>query len=484
MHTLRPPPTPATTAPVPRRLLLTAAALVVLALPAPAAAVVNGDPAAQGAYPGVAFVGVNSNGIGGIDEYCAGTLLGSRQILTAARCATTDPLGVELPEAAFRVFLGDVKLAEADEYPVADNDVHAEYDRSSGANDVALLTLGDPVAFPPVRVVEATETPAWAPGTLGRVLGWGEISGGFLSEVLRVGDVQVRADADCPNPGFDAALMLCAAGTPDTGSENPCEGDSGSPLLVPDGALFALAGVFSGDACATTGAPGLFARVGDEPLNTWVHERTPEADFELSHQPRANEAVTFTSTSTHPEGADYFTTFRWDLDNDGGFDDATGRSISHTYTQVGEAVAGLEASRPNGDVASIYYAFDVVELPGGTTTTPPPGATPATTVVPAPLATILNARRPKVRRGRFAIRVRFARSAPLGTAVVEAYRASRRIGIARTRVRRGATRRVSVKLTPTGRRMLRRDANGRMRVRVRVRVGRTVLRSKRLTIRR
>ena len=192
-----------------------------------------------------------------------------------------------------------------------------------------------------------------------------------------------------------------------------------------------------------------------------------------------------TSTSTHPEGADYFTTFRWDLDNDGEFDDATGRSISHTYTRLGEAVAGLEVSKENGDVASIYYAFDVMPLPPGTTTTTTtPNPNPTTTVVRAPLATILNARRPKVRRGRFSIRVRFARTAPRGTAVIEVYRASRRIGIARTRVRRGATKRVSVRLTPTGRRQLRRDADGRMRVRVRVRVGRNVLRSKRVTIRR
>jgi hypothetical protein len=464
---------------VPRRLLLIPALLAALALPAPAAAVVNGDAAAQGAYPGVAFVGRNTDGTGPLDEYCAGTLVGSRQILTAARCAVYG-LGQDLPEEGFEVRLGDVDLADATVHPVANNEVHPEYDDDTGANDVAMLTLEDPVDLPPVRVVEATETARWAAGTPARVLGWGEFNSGssFLSTYLRVGDVTVSDDAGCADPD----LRVCAAGA----EENPCEGDSGSPLLVPDGALFALAGVFSGDSCATTGAPGLFARVGDEPLSAWVHERTPEADFDLSHQPRANEAVTFTSTSTHPEGANYFTTFRWDLDNDGEFDDATGRSISHTYTQVGEAVAGLEASRANGDVASIYYAFDVMVLPGGTTTTttPPPSTNPTATVVPARLATILNARRPKVRRGRFAIRVRFARTAPRGTAVVEVYRASRRIGIARTRVRRGATRRVRVKLTPTGRRLLRRDANGRMRVRVRVRVGRTVLRSKRLTIRR
>ena len=71
-----------------------------------------------------------------------------------------------------------------------------------------------------------------------------------------------------------------------------------------------------------------------------------------------------------------------------------------------------------------------------------------------PLATILAARRPKVGDGRFGIRVRFARSAPAGTAVVEVIRTRRVIGIARARVLRGGTKRIRVKLTPSGRRQL------------------------------
>ena len=68
-----------------------------------------------------------------------------------------------------------------------------------------------------------------------------------------------------------------------------------------------------------------------------------------------------------------------------------------------------------------------------------------------PLATILAAKRPKVKRGHFRIRIRFAKTAPKGTAVVEVYRGGRRIGIARTKVKRGATKRVRVKLTRIGR---------------------------------
>jgi hypothetical protein len=101
------------------------------------------------------------------------------------------------------------------------------------------------------------------------------------------------------------------------------------------------------------------------------------------------------------------------------------------------------------------------------------------------LATISSARRPKVgRRGRFTIRVRFARTAPRGVAVIEVFRGKRKIGIARTRVLRGGEKRVKVKLTPAGRRRLQGSTTKRMKVRVRIRVGKQILRSKTLTLRR
>ena len=100
------------------------------------------------------------------------------------------------------------------------------------------------------------------------------------------------------------------------------------------------------------------------------------------------------------------------------------------------------------------------------------------------LATILATGRPRVRRGRFSLRISFAATAPSGTATIEVFRGKKKIGSARTRVRRGGSKRVSVKLTKTGRRLLRTSSSRRLRVRIRVRVGRRVLRTKQLTIRR
>jgi secreted trypsin-like serine protease len=506
-----------------RRLLgLPAAALLLaLVLAAPASAsvfqprIVNGTRAAQGEYPAQGFLLIDDDPSSpGPDAFCGGTLVGSRQFLTAAHCATQDLGGgvsIPLPASSFTVRLGNVdRRVTTDQYSAVNNDVNDAYDSRTLKNDSAMLTLNRPANYTPVRVVDDKEDALWAPGTSARIVGWGTTSSmGLSSNFLLKADVPIIPDGRCADdygPDFDPTVMVCAAdaeGTPPSSSHDTCQGDSGGPLLVPDGDFFADAGIVSwGVGCADPDNPGVYSRIGDEPLNSWVHSRTAEADFDLSEQPQINRPVTLTETAHHPEdapGAPYFTQFHWDLDNDGQFDDATGRQVTHTYTTAGEAVAGLEASKPGGDKASIYYSFDVIDpnAPGGggggggqsqtPASTPPVTAPPAVTppAKTGPLATILVSGRPKVKHRRFRIRVRFANAAPKGVAVIEIYRGKRRIGIARVTVRRGATKRVTVKLTPQGRRLLRRAAGKKLKIRVRVRVGSQVLRTKKnVTIRR
>ena len=480
-----------------RRLLLPLAAAVALFAPTSASAIVNGSPAEQGEFPAQGVLRADTDENPGFDRFCGGTLIGSRQFVTAASCVT-DPFGEEVSPAKLLVRLGDINRApaEPDDYLVTSYVKAPAYADSPPTNDAAVLTLARVANYEPVRVVDPTETDLSSPGTLATVLGWGRIgTAENFAQNLRKVDVPIAEDSRCATAygaAYKPDVMVCAAdplGTSTATARDFCEGDEGGPLLVPDGsstgALGGIASWHGTTACADPAHPGVYTQLTDGALNRWIHSKTPEADFDLSHQPRAGEPVTLTSTSRHPEGADYFTTFRWDLDNDGSFDDANGRAISHAFPTAGEAVAGLEASKPGGDKASIYYAFDVEPAPGGGTTTTITPVVPAITppAKKAPFATILAAKRPKVKRGHFPIRVRFAKTAPKGTAVIEVYRGGHRIGLARTKVKRGATKRVRVKLMRSGRRALSRSSTHRLKIRVRVRVGRTILRTKRLTIR-
>jgi hypothetical protein len=494
---------------VSRRRLLLITALVVLCLgsPAPASAIVHGTLAEQGEYPAQGYLGVDSDLNGDPNFACGGTLVGSRQFLTAAHCLISAG-GLALPVASFTVRLGDVDLADPtqDNYNVVDVDRHPGFLRASRRNDIAMLTLNRATGYEPMRVVDNNEDSVSGEGSLARVVGWGQISAsGPPSDLLQKGDVRI-GNAPCAaayGVQFEPTIMVCATPAPTTvpGNQDICIGDGGGPLLAPSGGFFVLAGVAARDTgCGDADQPATYARLGDDfpgsDLNSWVHDRTPEADFDFDHAPRANDPVTLTSTSRYPPrgpaGDDYFDTFKWDLDNDGAFDDALGKSVSHRYPTPGEAVTGVEASNAaEGDRAVVYYAFGVGPDPSVSTAETGTGAqsltTPPTAIArpPVRLATIFSAKRPKVgRRGRVTIRVRFARTAPRGIAVIEVFRAGRAIGIARTRVLRGGEKRVKVKLTPTGRRLLAAARTKRLKVRVRVRVQRTVLRSKTLTIRR
>jgi secreted trypsin-like serine protease len=77
--------------------------------------------------------------------------------------------------------------------------------------------------------------------------------------------------------GFDAKTMICA-GYPQGGTDT-CQGDSGGPLIVPvaSGALRLVGATSFGDGCAEAGKPGVYARVAEGPIRTFIQSFVPEA---------------------------------------------------------------------------------------------------------------------------------------------------------------------------------------------------------------
>jgi hypothetical protein len=478
-----------------RALILAVLLLGAFAVPAVAAndpRIVNGTTAGASEFPSQGFLLFQV----GPDLFsCGGTLVAPRKFLTAAHC-TVDDFNQPLPPENFNVYLGNTKvsvLRSGDPFFVDQVDVHPHYaeDASGHGNDVAMLTLDRIAPFDTTRVIKPGETALWAPNVNATIIGWGDTSeGGTSSNDLLKAQVPIRDDSVCSSAlsygtDFAPATMVCAGNPNGTTSSDTCQGDSGGPLLVPDGSAFVLTGVVSwGNGCNEPGFPGIYSRVGAPALNAWVRGRLYDVDFTVS-VPQASTPTSFAATAPGSSG------FSWDFDGNGTID-ATGASVSHTYPAAGSFEPVLSVTDPEGQPAEQRHTISVGNPPPPLVVPPPPvtpsvGNGPApqpTAVIQTQLATILALGKPKVRAGRFKLRINFAQDAPAGIAVIEVFRGKKKIGSARAAVRRGGSRQVSVKLNKTGKRLLRKSKSKRLKVKVQVRVKRQVLRSKTLTLRR
>ncbi|MEU8672290.1 MULTISPECIES: trypsin-like serine protease [Streptomyces] len=133
-------------------------------------------------------------------------------------------------------------------------------------NDVAVLTLFDPVAAKPLPVMANTDTGLYAPGTQAKVYGWGRTTStnDDISTTLRSATLPIVSDATCRGSygsSFVAGHMVCAGKTGATDAETvgACNGDSGGPLVIGG----KLAGIVSWGVldCVGEGAYSVFAKV-------------------------------------------------------------------------------------------------------------------------------------------------------------------------------------------------------------------------------
>jgi secreted trypsin-like serine protease len=255
-----------------RRTVVAAIVCVVFAAllptPAPAAPILGGQLASE-EYPFMVSVQTAPGG----DHFCGGSLVAKKIVLTAAHCAQG-----EKPEG-LQVMIGSHTLSDPGTVIGVKKIVAHEQYAKDETHDVALLYLKKAAKQKPIRLAGPTEKELWAPGSPSRVIGWGaEI---FLvgpgSDDLKEVDVPVVDDADCARMydntfGFDPLSMVCAGET--TGGKDSCQGDSGGPLMVRDDAEWIQMGVVSfGLGCGFPLFYGVYARVGDDDLRTWVQSR-------------------------------------------------------------------------------------------------------------------------------------------------------------------------------------------------------------------
>jgi PKD repeat protein len=84
----------------------------------------------------------------------------------------------------------------------------------------------------------------------------------------------------------------------------------------------------------------------------------PTAGFSYSPaQPAAGEKVTFTSTSTDPDGSIVRT--QWDLNNDGDFSDAAGAVIQRAFSKAGTYTVSVKVEDGEGGAATFFRDVDI-----------------------------------------------------------------------------------------------------------------------------
>ena len=197
----------------------------------------------------VALVRAGGDSFG--DQFCAGTLIQSTWVLTAAHCVD----GVAASQIDVRTGLHNLRLdAPAETIAPAQLIKHPGYSEPSFNNDIALIRLSRPSAQPVVTLYGGEDS---LTDRISTTVGWGILSVlGPFPEALHEVDLPIVSNSLC-NVGYPediTAQMLCTGRA--GGGKGSCVGDSGGPLMVDLRNRLVLAGIISwGGQCA---APGYY----------------------------------------------------------------------------------------------------------------------------------------------------------------------------------------------------------------------------------
>ncbi|XP_006146478.1 brain-specific serine protease 4 isoform X2 [Tupaia chinensis] len=225
--------------------------------------IVGGQDSTDAEWPWV--VSIQKNGT----HHCAGSLLTSRWVVTAAHCFK----GLNKP-SQFSVLLGAWQLGNpgprAQKVGIAWAHAHPVYSWKEGAPaDIALVRLEHPVQFservlpiclPDASVHLPADTACW-------IAGWGSIHEGVplpQPQTLQKLKVPIIDSEVCSRlywrgagQGAITEDMLCAGYL--EGERDACLGDSGGPLMCQVDGSWLLAGVISwGEGCAERNRPGVY----------------------------------------------------------------------------------------------------------------------------------------------------------------------------------------------------------------------------------
>ncbi|XP_063697625.1 clotting factor G beta subunit [Culicoides brevitarsis] len=238
--------------------------------------VVGGRPSVLGAWPWIAVL------FNGGKQFCGGSLIDNIHILTAAHCiAHMSSWDV----ARLTVRLGEHNIHTTTETQHVERRVkrlvrHRGFDMRTLYNDIAILTLDQPVQFTskirPICLPSASSSRKYN-GLTGTVAGWGSLlENGRQPSTLQEVDLHIWSNQECKQkygataPGGIIDSMICAG----TGGKDSCSGDSGGPLMLNDGRWVQVGIVSWGIGCGKGQYPGVYSRVSS--FLPWITKNTKD----------------------------------------------------------------------------------------------------------------------------------------------------------------------------------------------------------------
>ena len=259
------------------------------------ARIIGGEDAKLGDIPFIVPI-IRTGGDPFFHQFCAGSLISDRVVLTAAHCLFDEnDNGLSASDIEVYVGVNDLSIAdeEGERVQISSIVVHPDYDSLTLDSDIALLELSRSVSASSIDVADFRDFIGLDSGDLLTVAGWGALNGSSTSfpYVLQRAEVPLTSSFDClTSPAASAGItsnMFCAGY--EEGGVDSCVGDSGGPLYTQIDNTLRIVGIVSWGvgSCGDPGNYGVYTKVDEfydwiEVESVSLQDNAAQIDFEES----------------------------------------------------------------------------------------------------------------------------------------------------------------------------------------------------------